>query len=191
MTTFNKILINSIENDTISKDDYYKILTLLSEIKDNKNKSKELEKEKLYLINELLFIKSKDSKQIYYFAQKELNDSLNYLYNTKEIELFKKLLNAQKGIFEILQKYSPPQQSKSSIKKYTKHLQYLNNKKAQIEDEIQKNKNELRIIKTHFHKKQTLERYNNNLIRFALPHTKKEILKQKLYIEIFTKNKGR
>ena len=190
MSTFNKNLINSIESDSISKEDYYKILTLLSIIKTNKSKLNELEKEKQYLINELLFIQNKKQNQIYYFAQKELNDSINRICIKYEIEIFKKFLTTQKEIFKIIQKYPSLQQSKSSVQKYKKRLKYLNSQREQIKNEIKENQNELRILKNHFYQKQTLERYTNNLIRFALPKIEKEILKQKFYIDLFTK-KGR
>ncbi len=191
MTTFNKKLINCIENDTISKEDYYKILTYLSIIKETQNKYINLEKEKLYLTNEILFIQSKDNNQIYYSTKKELNDSINRIYNIDEIELFKKLLNTKKEIYRIVQKYTNLQQSKSSIKKYLKNIQYLNNKKSKIENEIKENKESLLILKKQSHKKTNLEHYNNKLIRFQLPQIEKEILKQEFYIDIFSKNKGR
>lgn len=190
MTTFNKILINCIENDIISKDDYYKILTLLSEIKNNEIKLKKLRQEEKYLNNELIFLKSKYTLS-QNSAQKEINSSLNRLYNIEEIELFQKSLNAKKEIFKTIKKYQLPQRIKSSVKKYLNHLEYLTNKKEKLEQEIQKNQDDLRILKNRFHKKQTLEHYNNNLIRFELPKMKKEILKQEFYIELFTKNKGR
>ncbi|MBR4316906.1 MAG: hypothetical protein IKP65_08105, partial [Alphaproteobacteria bacterium] len=117
MTTFNKILINCIENDIISKDDYYKILTLLSEIKDNEIKLKKLRQEEKYLNNELIFLKSKYTLS-QNSAQKEINSSLNRLYNIEEIELFQKSLNAKKEIFKTIKKYQLPQRIKSSVKKY-------------------------------------------------------------------------
>lgn len=191
MTTFNKILIENIENDSISKEDYYKIINLLSEIKIINIKYKHLEKEKSYLIKELRYIKTKQSNQIYNKIEKELNSSINRIYNIEEIELFQKTLNLKKEIISIIKKYPSNTLSKSSVLKYKNELNRLINKKETIKNEINYNKNELNFCKNHLHKKQTLEQYINKLTRFYLPKTEKEILKQQFYIDIFSKNKGR
>ncbi len=191
MTTFNKILIENIENDSISKEDYYKIINLLSEIKIINIKYKHLEKEKSYLIKELRYIKTKQSNQIYNKFEKELNSSINRIYNIEEIELFQKTLNLKKEIISIIKKYPSNTLSKSSVLKYKNELNRLINKKETIKNEINYNKNELNFCKNHLHKKQTLEQYINKLTRFYLPKTEKEILKQQFYIDIFSKNKGR
>ena len=191
MTTFNKILIENIENDSISKEDYYKITNLLSEIKIINIKYKHLEKEKSYLIKELRYIKTKQSNQIYNKFEKELNSSINMIYNIEEIELFQKTLNLKKEIISIIKKYPSNTLSKSSVLKYKNELNRLINKKETIKNEINYNKNELNFCKNHMHKKQTLEQYINKLTRFYLPKTEKEILKQQFYIDIFSKNKGR
>jgi hypothetical protein len=191
MTTFNKILIENIENDSISKEDYYKIINLLSEIKIINIKYKHLEKEKSYLIKELRYIKTKQSNQIYNKFEKELNSSINRIYNIEEIELFQKTLNLKKEIISIIKKYPSNTLSKSSVLKYKNELNRLINKKETIKNEINYNKNELNFCKNHMHKKQTLEQYINKLTRFYLPKTEKEILKQQFYIDIFSKNKGR
>ena len=191
MTTFNKILIENIENDSISKEDYYKIINLLSEIKIINIKYKHLEKEKSYLIKELRYIKTKQSNQIYNKIEKELNSSINRIYNIEEIELFQKTLNLKKEIISIIKKYPSNTLSKSSVLKYKNELNRLINKKETIKNEINYNKNELNFCKNHMHKKQTLEQYINKLTRFYLPKTEKEILKQQFYIDIFSKNKGR
>ncbi|MBP3615622.1 MAG: hypothetical protein J6J27_01795 [Alphaproteobacteria bacterium] len=191
MTTFNKILIENIENDSISKEDYYKIINLLSEIKIINIKYKHLEKEKSYLIKELQYIKTKQSNQIYNKFEKELNSSINRIYNIEEIELFQKTLNLKKEIISIIKKYPSNTLSKSSVLKYKNELNRLINKKETIKNEINYNKNELNFCKNHMHKKQTLEQYINKLTRFYLPKTEKEILKQQFYIDIFSKNKGR
>ena len=191
MTTFNKILIENIENDSISKEDYYKIINLLSEIKIINIKYKHLEKEKYYLIKELRYIKTKQSNQIYNKFEKELNSSINRIYNIEEIELFQKTLNLKKEIISIIKKYPSNTLSKSSVLKYKNELNRLINKKETIKNEINYNKNELNFCKNHLHKKQTLEQYINKLTRFYLPKTEKEILKQQFYIDIFSKNKGR
>lgn len=191
MTTFNKILIENIENDIISKEDYYKIINLLSEIKIINIKYKHLEKEKSYLIKELRYIKTKQSNQIYNKFEKELNSSINRIYNIEEIELFQKTLNLKKEIISIIKKYPSNTLSKSSVLKYKNELNRLINKKETIKNEINYNKNELNFCKNHMHKKQTLEQYINKLTRFYLPKTEKEILKQQFYIDIFSKNKGR
>ncbi|MBQ8660520.1 MAG: hypothetical protein IJ473_02985 [Alphaproteobacteria bacterium] len=191
MTTFNKILIENIENDSISKEDYYKITNLLSEIKIINIKYKHLEKEKSYLIKELRYIKTKQSNQIYNKFEKELNSSINRIYNIEEIELFQKTLNLKKEIISIIKKYPSNTLSKSSVLKYKNELNRLINKKETIKNEINYNKNELNFCKNHMHKKQTLEQYINKLTRFYLPKTEKEILKQQFYIDIFSKNKGR
>ena len=191
MTTFNKILIENIENDSISKEDYYKIINLLSEIKIINIKYKHLEKEKSYLIKELRYIKTKQSNQIYNKIEKELNSSINRIYNIEEIELFQKTLNLKKEIISIIKKYPSNTLSKSSVLKYKNELNRLINKKETIKNEINYNKNELNFCKNYLHKKQTLEQYINKLTRFYLPKTEKEILKQQFYIDIFSKNKGR
>lgn len=191
MTTFNKILIENIENDSISKEDYYKIINLLSEIKIINIKYKHLEKEKSYLIKELRYIKTKQANQIYNKFEKELNSSINRIYNIEEIELFQKTLNLKKEIISIIKKYPSNTLSKSSVLKYKNELNRLINKKETIKNEINYNKNELNFCKNHMHKKQTLEQYINKLTRFYLPKTEKEILKQQFYIDIFSKNKGR
>lgn len=191
MTTFNKILIENIENDSISKEDYYKIINLLSEIKIINIKYKHLEKEKSYLIKELRYIKTKQSNQIYNKFEKELNSSINRIYNIEEIELFQKTLNLKKEIISIIKKYPSNTLSKSSVLKYKNELNRLIDKKETIKNEINYNKNELNFCKNHLHKKQTLEQYINKLTRFYLPKTEKEILKQQFYIDIFSKNKGR
>ena len=191
MTTFNKILIENIENDSISKEDYYKIINLLSEIKIINIKYKHLEKEKSYLIKELRYIKTKQSNQIYNKFEKELNSSINRIYNIEEIELFQKTLNLKKEIISIIKKYPSNTLSKSSVLKYKNELNRLINKKETIKNEINYNKNELNFCKNHLHKKQTLEQYINKLTRFYLPKTEKAILKQQFYIDIFSKNKGR
>ena len=191
MTTFNKILIENIENDSISKEDYYKIINFLFEIKIINIKYKHLEKEKSYLIKELRYIKTKQSNQIYNKFEKELNSSINRIYNIEEIELFQKNLNLKKEIISIIKKYPSNTLSKSSVLKYKNELNRLINKKETIKNEINYNKNELNFCKNHLHKKQTLEQYINKLTRFYLPKTEKEILKQQFYIDIFSKNKGR
>ena len=132
MTTFNKILIENIENDSISKEDYYKIINLLSEIKIINIKYKHLEKEKSYLIKELRYIKTKQSNQIYNKFEKELNSSINRIYNIEEIELFQKTLNLKKEIISIIKKYPSNTISKSSVLKYKNELNRLINKKETI-----------------------------------------------------------
>ncbi len=191
MSTFNKILINNIENYSISKEDYCQIITLLSELKEIENKRKKLQKEKIFLSNEVFFIQCKKTNKIYDSAEKELNSYINKIYNIDEIQLFEKSLETKKEILKIIQKYPSSTLSKSSILKYEKAIKQLIKKQKIIENEINESKKELLFLKNNIYRKRSIERYINNLTRFEIPKIKKKILKQQFYIDIFSKNKGR
>ncbi len=190
MTTFNKILLSNMENQTISKENYYKILNLLAIIKENRLKENELNKEKQNLLKDLSFIKSLHDRYLHDSIKNEIMNNINLICNKTEIDLYQSTLSAKQKIFEIIPSIAP-QYTKSSTSKYNKQMKKLLKEKEKIEKEIKYNKNELRFLKGNTIQNQIFENYINNLIQKKLPKIKKEILKQKYYAELFSQIKGR
>ena len=189
MTTFNKILINSIENDSISKEDYYKIIELLAKFRSNEKKYINLKKEKDFLLSELHFIRTRKHNILYSNVEKEINYSLNKIFSMDEINIYKDSLNIKKEIFQIIIKYQPQYNLKSNNKKFEKYLKFLEAKKIKIKKEIDFGKEELSFLKKDNIKKNKHELYLNYISRYKLPQVEKEILKQQFYIDNFSKTK--
>ena len=181
MTTFNKILIENIDKNTISKENILQILDALNTICENEKLIDKLKIERQHLENELFFIKSKNFNS----EKVEMNNEINVTVSN-ELEFFKENLFLKEKIYKILIKVNP-QLSKSSVTKYIKKLGYLNNKKVRKEREIFNCKEEIKFLKNNQKIKSNTESYLNNLERKILPQIEKEILTQQFYINLFSK----
>lgn len=196
MTTFNKILLENIENNTILKEDLLEILKLLNTISSNQKHINNIKKEKQNLEKDVFFIKncynnSPKYQNIYTSNINEINNEIDKILLIDSINILKSNYLLKQQIYKIMAKYNKNNLIKSSTTKYKKKLESLNIKKEKILNEIKNTEFDIKFLKVNTKTKNDMENYINTLKRKNLFQIEKEIAKQNFYISIFDKNKGR